>query len=256
MLDSRALIDPAARLGSNVSVGPFSVIEADVELGDNTRIGPHVVIRSGTRMGRNNRVFQFASIGEDPQDKKYAGESTTLEIGDDNTFREFCTLNRGTAQDAGVTRIGNRNWLMAYTHVAHDCVLGNEIIMANAATLAGHVEIGDYAILGGFAGVHQFCQIGAHAFIGNNCGITRDVPPYIMIGGPPSAPRGINSEGLKRRGFSTGQLRNIRAAYKTVYRSDLRLAEAIAALESDLAEQPELEPFVTFLKNTRRSLLR
>lgn len=256
MLDSRALIDPAARLGSNVSVGPFSIIEADVELGDGTRIGPHVVIRSGTRMGRNNRVFQFASIGEDPQDKKYAGEPTRLEIGDDNTFREYCTVNRGTAQDAGVTRIGNRNWLMAYTHVAHDCTIGDEVILANAATLAGHVDVGDFAILGGFAGVHQFCQIGAHAFIGNNCGITRDVPPFVLIGGPPSAPRGINSEGLKRRGFSASQLRNIRSAYKTVYRSDLRLEEAIKVLEQDLDEQPELLSFVTFLKNTRRSLLR
>ncbi len=256
MLDARAIIDPAARLGSNVSVGPFSIIESDVELGDGTRVGPHVVIRSGTRMGRNNRVFQFASIGEDPQDKKYAGEPTRLEIGDDNTFREFCTLNRGTAQDAGVTRLGNSNWLMAYTHVAHDCTIGNEVIMANAATLAGHVEVGDYAILGGFAGVHQFCQVGEYAFIGNNCGITRDVPPYVLIGGPPSAPRGVNAEGLKRRGFEANQIRNIRAAYKTVYRSDLRLEQAIAEIEQTLGDQPELEIFVAFLKNTRRSLLR
>lgn len=256
MLDARAIIDPAARLGSNVSVGPFSIIESDVELGDGTQVGPHVVIRSGTRMGRNNRVFQFASIGEDPQDKKYAGEPTRLEIGDGNTFREFCTLNRGTAQDAGVTRLGNGNWLMAYTHVAHDCVIGNEVILANAATLAGHVTVGDFTILGGFAGVHQFCQIGEHAFIGNNCGITRDVPPYVLIGGPPAVPRGVNSEGLKRRGFDRNQIRNIKAAYKTVYRSELRLEEAIAELEPALADRPELETFVAFLKNTRRSLLR
>lgn len=256
MLDERAIIDPSARLGDNVSVGPFSVIEGDVEIGDNTRIGPHVVIRSGTRLGHNNRIFQFASIGEDPQDKKYAGEPTRLEIGNDNTFREFCTLNRGTAQDQGVTRIGNRNWLMAYTHVAHDCVIGDEVIMANAATLAGHVEVGDFAILGGFSGVHQFCQIGIHSFVGNNCGITRDVPPYVLIGGPPSAPRGVNTEGLKRRGFDSRQLRNVRQAYKIVYRSDLRLEEAIARLTEKLDEQPELVPFVAFLKNSRRSILR
>lgn len=221
MLDDRAIIDPSARLGKDVSVGPFSIIDDDVEIGDGTQIGAHVVIRAGTRIGRNNRFFQFSSIGEDPQDKKYAGESTRLEIGDHNTFREYCTLNRGTAQDQGVTRIGNKNWLMAYTHVAHDCVLGDEVILANAATLAGHVQVGDYAILGGFAGVHQFCKIGSHAFVGNNCGITRDVPPYVMIGGPPAAPRGVNSEGLKRRGFSTQQLRSIRDAYRIVYRSDL-----------------------------------
>ncbi len=256
MLDERAIIDPAARLGDGVTVGAFSIIEADVEIGAGTRIGPHVVIRSGTRIGRNNRFFQFSSIGEDPQDKKYAGEATRLEIGDDNTFREFCTLNRGTVQDEGVTRIGNRNWLMAYTHVAHDCVLGDEVILANAATLAGHVHVGDYAILGGFAGIHQFCQIGAHAFIGNNCGITRDVPPYVMIGGPPAAPRGINSEGLKRRGFTGEQVRNIRDAYRIVYRSDLRLEEAIARLSENLDARPELQPFVEFLHNTKRSLLR
>lgn len=256
MLDERALIDPAAKLSEGVSVGPFSIIEADVEIGANTRIGPNVVIRSGTRIGRDNHFFQFSSIGEDPQDKKYAGEKTFLEIGDGNTFREFCTLNRGTAQDDGVTRIGNSNWLMAYCHVAHDCILGDEIILANAATLAGHVHVGSYAILGGFSGVHQFCQIGEHAFVGNNCGVTRDIPPYVMIAGPPAVPRGINAEGLKRRGFSKEQIRNIRSAYRVVYRSDLRLEDAISSLQDGLDEKPELVPFVEFLRNTKRSILR
>lgn len=256
MLDERALIDPAAKLSDGVSVGPFSIIEADVEIGSGTRIGPNVVIRSGTRIGRNNRFFQFSSIGEDPQDKKYAGEKTFLEIGDGNTFREFCTLNRGTTQDEGVTRIGNNNWLMAYCHVAHDCMLGDEIILANNATLAGHVHVSDYAILGGFVGVHQFCRIGTHAFVGNSLGITRDIPPYVMVAGPPAAPRGLNTEGLKRRGFSREQLANIRTAYRTVYRSELRLEEAIAILSEGLEKKPELLPFVEFLKNTKRSIIR
>lgn len=214
------------------------------------------MIRSGTRIGRDNRFFQFSSIGEDPQDKKYAGEKTYLKIGDGNTFREFCTLNRGTAQDDGVTQIGDNNWVMAYCHVAHDCKVGNEVILANAATLAGHVHVGDYAILGGMAGIHQFCKVGAHAFVGNSLGITRDIPPYVMVAGPPAAPRGINIEGLKRRGFSKEQIQNIRAAYRTVYRSDLRLEDAIAALNEDLNEKSELVPFVEFLQNTRRSILR
>jgi len=256
MIDPRAIVDPGARLGDKISIGAFSIIEADVEIGDGTWIGPHVIVRSGTRIGRNNRFFQFGSIGEDPQDKKYAGEPTRLEIGDGNTFRESCTLNRGTAQDQGVTRIGNDNWLMAYTHVAHDCRIGNETVLANNATLAGHVHVGDYAILGGFAGVHQFCRIGTHSFIGNNCGITRDVPPYVLVGGPPSAPRGINSEGLRRRGFTPEQLRNIRNAYRVVYRSELRLEEALARLSEVLDAQPELVPFVEFLKNSKRSIIR
>ncbi len=256
MIDARAIVDSGARLGNDVSVGPFSIIEADVEIGDGTAIGPHVVVRGGTRIGKNNRFYQFGSIGDDPQDKKYAGEPTRLEIGDGNTFRECCTLNRGTAQDKGVTRIGNHNWLMAYTHVAHDCIVGNQTVLANNATLAGHVHVGDYAILGGFAGVHQYCQIGTHSFIGNNCGITRDVPPYVLVAGPPSAPRGVNSEGLKRHGFTRAQIRNIRNAYRVVYRSDLRLEEAVAALREQLAEQPELIPFVEFLENSRRSILR
>lgn len=256
MIDARAIVDPGARLGEKVSVGAFSIIEADVEIGDRTWIGPHVIIRGGTRIGKDNRVFQFASVGEDPQDKKYAGEPTRLEIGDGNTFRECCTLNRGTIQDDGVTRIGNNNWFMAYTHVAHDCMVGNETVLANNATLAGHVHVGDFAILGGFAGVHQFCRIGTYSFIGNNCGITRDVPPYVLVGGPPAAPRGMNTEGLKRHGFTPEQLRNLRNAYKVVYRSGLRLAEAIAKLRETLGAQPELVPFVEFLENSKRSIIR
>lgn len=256
MLDARALVDPSAKLGNDVSVGPFAIIEGDVEIGDGTSIGPNVIIRNGTRIGRHNRFFQFSSIGEDPQDKKYAGEATRLEIGDNNIFREFCTLNRGTEQDGGVTRIGSNNLLMAYCHVAHDCIVGDEVILANAATLAGHVRIGDFAILGGFVGVHQFCRIGEHAFVGNSLGITRDIPPYVMVAGPPAAPRGINVEGLKRRKFSREKIKNIRDAYRTVFRSGLRLEEAIATLMPQLEEKPELVTFVEFLQNTERSILR
>ena len=197
-----------------------------------------------TSIGSGNRIFQFASIGEDPQDKKYDGEQTQLVIGDGNTVREFATIHRGTVQDAGITRIGSRNLLMAYTHVAHDCVLADDIIMSNAASLAGHVHIGDHAILSGFALVHQFCSIGEHAFVGMGAHITRDVLPYTLVAGSPPQPKGLNSEGLKRRGFTAGQIRNIKAAYKTVYREGLRLEEAVAALDEPPVEQLDLDAAV------------
>jgi len=255
-IDARAVIDPKAKLAPDVSVGAFSVIGADVEIGAGTVIGPHVVIQGPMRMGRDNKVMPFASLGGAPQDKKYAGEPTLLEIGDRNSIFEFVTLNRGTAQDKGTTRIGSDNWLMAYVHVAHDCVLGDNIIMANNATLAGHVDIEDWAILGGFTKVHQFARIGAHSFTGMNVDITRDVPPYVMVSGTPVEPHGINSEGLKRRNFSAEQIRNIKNAYRVLYRSELRLEDAVAQLRELGATQPEVALMVKFLERSERSITR
>jgi UDP-N-acetylglucosamine acyltransferase len=255
-IHERAVVDAEARLGDGVEIGPFAVIGPGVSIGAGTTVGAHAVIKGPTSIGRDNRIFQFASIGEDPQDKKYDGELTRLEIGDRNTIREFCTLNRGTVQDSGVTLIGDDNWIMAYVHVAHDCVVGNNIVLANGVTLAGHVTVGDHAVLGGFSGVHQFCSIGAHSFLGMFSGVTRDVPDYVTVSGHPAAPHGINAEGLKRRGFSDGQIRNIRNAYRLLYRSKLRLEEAQARLTELAASQPEIAPLVRFLKASRRSIVR
>ena len=255
-VDPRAVIDPKAKLAPDVSVGPYSVIGADVEVGVGTVIGPHVVIQGPTRIGRENRIHPFASLGGAPQDKKYAGEPTLLEIGDRNSIFEFVTLNRGTAQDKGTTRIGSDNWLMAYVHIAHDCTLGDNIIMANNATLAGHVDIEDWAILGGFTKIHQFVRIGAHSFTGMNVDITRDVPPYVMVSGTPAQPHGINSEGLKRREFSAEQIRNIKNAYRVLYRSELRLEEALVQLRTLGASQPEVALMVRFLEQSERSITR
>jgi UDP-N-acetylglucosamine acyltransferase len=251
-----AIIDAGAELGAGVSVGPYAVIGAGVVLGAGCRIGPHAVILGPTRMGAGNEVWQFASIGDIPQDKKYGGEQTLLEIGDRNRFRECCTVNRGTVTGAGITRIGSDNLFMAYSHVAHDCVVGNQCVLANCATLAGHVELDDWVVLGGFAGVHQFCKIGAHAFLANNAAATRDVPPFVMVAGAPAEPRGINAEGLKRRGFTAGQITNIKGAYRVLYRSGLKLSEATAELARLAAEQPELRAFVDFLPRVTRSLVR
>ncbi|MDE2069672.1 MAG: acyl-ACP--UDP-N-acetylglucosamine O-acyltransferase [Gammaproteobacteria bacterium] len=256
MIDARAAVDPGARLAADVTVGAFAIIGAQVEVGAGTVIGPHAVIQGPTRIGRDNRIFQFASIGGIPQDMKYHGEPTWLEIGDRNTFFEFVTINRGTAQDRGKTTIGNDNWIMAYVHVAHDCELGNHIIMANNATLAGHVSIENWAILGGFTKVHQFCRIGTHSFTGMNVDLSRDVPPYMMISGTPAEPRGINSEGLRRRGFDAAQVRNIKNAYRVLYRSDLRLEEALAKLRVLSATQSELQCLVEFLEASERSITR
>ncbi|MGD8573455.1 MAG: acyl-ACP--UDP-N-acetylglucosamine O-acyltransferase [Gammaproteobacteria bacterium] len=256
MIDERALVDPGARLADDVTVGPFSVIGPDVEIGPGTVVGPHVVIQGPTRIGRDNRFYQFSSIGEQPQDKKYRGEPTRLEIGDGNTIREFCTINRGTTQDRGATTLGDENWIMAYVHIAHDCVVGSHVIMANAATLAGHVTIEDHAILGGFAKVHQFCRIGAHSFCGMNVDLTRDVPPYVMVSGVPAAPHGINSEGLRRRGFSDASIRAIKQAYRTLYRSGLRLEEARQRLSEAAEDAPEVLALVDFLADSNRSIVR
>jgi UDP-N-acetylglucosamine acyltransferase len=237
-------------------VGAFSIIGDDVEIGAGCVIGPHVVINGPTVMGENNRVFQFASLGEAPQDKKYTGEPTRLVIGNNNTIREFCTLNRGTSQDKGETRIGDDNWIMAYVHIAHDCVVGSHTILANGVTLAGHVTVADYVICGGYSGAHQFCHIGAHAFLGMYAGVARDVPAYVMVTGQPPEPRGINAEGLKRRGFSAEQIRNIREAYRLVYRQQLKLSEALEQLEALLPEQPELRIFIDSLRVSERGIVR
>ena len=251
-----AIVDPKASLDSSVTVGAYSLIGAGVEIGAGSVIGPHAVILGPTRMGRDNRVFQFASIGDIPQDKKFSGEESRLEIGDRNVFRECCTVNRGTVTGALVTRIGHDNLFMAYTHVAHDCIVGSHCIMANYATLAGHVELDDWAILGGYAGVHQFCKIGAHAFLANNAAATRDVPPYVMAAGAPAEPKGINSEGLKRRGFDAESIARVKNAYKVLYRSGLKLNEATEQLQALVASEPEVKLLVDFLPRVTRSLIR
>lgn len=251
-----AVISADAELADDISVGEFAVIGPDVRIGAGCTIGAHTIVKGPTTMGSNNHVYSFASIGDDPQDKKYAGERTSLEIGDRNTIREFATINRGTSQDEGVTRIGDDNWLMAYTHVAHDCRVGNEIIMANGATLGGHVQLDDFAMCSAFACVHQFCRIGAHSFLGAYAGISQDVPPYILVFGQPPEPRGINSEGLKRRDFSKSQIKNLKEAYRLLYRSGLRAAQALEQLTAQLPEQPELGILVDFLGRAERGIIR
>ena len=256
MIDSRADIHPKAELASDVEVGPFAVIGPDVVIGAGSWIGPHVVINGPTRIGSDNKIFQFSSIGEMPQDKKYGGEPTLLEIGDRNVIREFCTLNRGTVQGGGATRIGSDNWIMAYVHIAHDCQIGNHTIFANNASLAGHVTIEDHVILGGFSQVHQFCSLGAHCFTAFGSGIAKDIPPYVMVSGHPAAPHGLNAEGLRRRGFSTETLTRLRRAYKTIYRANLTLKEAIAQLKEQIAECPEIGVMVDFLEKSSRGIVR
>ncbi|HSX61245.1 MAG TPA: acyl-ACP--UDP-N-acetylglucosamine O-acyltransferase [Tahibacter sp.] len=256
MIHPTAVIDPAARLGTNVSVGAYTVIGAGVEIGDDTWIGPHVVIEGPTRIGRENRIWQFASVGAAPQDKKFHGEQSVLEIGDRNVIREFVTFNRGTADGGGVTRIGNDNWLMAYVHLAHDCIVGNNVIFANAASLAGHVTVDDWVILGGFTLVHQFCQVGAHAFTSMGSIINRDVPPYVTVAGSFAEPKGINSEGLKRRGFDSDRILSIRRAYKTLYKSGLPLAEAREELARASSDAPDVKLMLDFIDRSQRSLVR
>jgi UDP-N-acetylglucosamine acyltransferase len=256
MIDSRAVISPRADIAVDVEIGPFTVIGADVVIGPGTWIGPHAVINGPTRIGSNNKVFQFASLGDAPQDKKYNGEPTRLEIGDRNVFRESVTVNRGTTHDQGVTRIGNDNLLMAYSHVAHDCQLGDQIVMANCATLGGHVEIGDWVTMGGLSAVHQHTKVGAHCFIAHNAAVTRDVPPYVMAVGRPAVPHSVNSVGLQRRGFTPEQILNIRRAYRLLYRSGLKLKVALEELDKVAATQPEIGLFVEFIKLSSRSIVR
>jgi UDP-N-acetylglucosamine acyltransferase len=256
VIDARAIVSPQAQLAQDVSVGPFSIVGPGVQIGPRTVIGPHAVVNGPTTIGADNRIFQFASIGDAPQDKKYQGESTRLEIGDRNVFRESCTINRGTTHDKGVTLIGNDNLFMAFSHVAHDCIVGSNTVFANCASLGGHVEIGDWAILGGLTAVHQFAKIGAHAFVGGGSILSRDVPPYVMVAGNPAVPHAVNAEGLKRRGFSEEQIKNIREAYRILYRSELKLADALARLAPLAQAQPEIRVFVDFIQSSARSLVR
>lgn len=256
MIDPRAIIHPNAELASDVKVGPFSIIGADVQIDSGSEIGPHVVIKGPTVIGRENKIYQFASIGEDPQDKKYDDELTRLEIGDRNVIREFCTMHRGTQQDQGLTLIGSDNLFMAYTHVAHDCVIGDHIIMANGASIAGHVHIDDHAILGGFTLVHQFTQIGEYSFAQMGSAITQDIPPYVMVGGRPTRPHGINSVGMERNGKSPEVIRQIRKAYKILYKNNLRLEDAIEEMEDMAGDCDELSNMVSFLRNVTRGILR
>lgn len=255
-IHSTAIVSPQARLAADVEVGAYSIIGPDVSIGAGCIVGPHVVINGPTEIGSNNRFSQFCSIGDAPQDKKYKGEPTRLVIGNDNVFREFVTVNRGTTHDKGVTTIADDNLFMASTHVAHDCQVGSHCVLANLATLGGHVELGDWVIMGGFSGVHQFTKIGAHAFIANNAAVTRDVPPYIMAVGQPAEPHSVNATGLSRRGFTPEQVRNIKNAFRTLYRSDLKLADAQQQLQAAAQTQPELRPFVDFIAQSTRSLVR
>ena len=256
MIHPQAIIEEGAKIGKNVTIGPWTYISKDVEIGDDCHISSHVVINGPTILGKGNRIYQFASIGEECQDLKYKGEPTRLVVGDNNVFRESCTIHRGTIQDNSETRIGSNNLFMAYTHVAHDCVVGNNCIMANNASIAGHVHVGDYAILGGQSGVHQFCHIGAHSFVAATSLILKDVPPYVMASGNAAKPYGLNSEGLKRRGFDGEIIRGIKKAYRKVYRDGLKLDEALLQIEDELPESPELNEFTQFIKSSSRGIIR
>lgn len=257
MIHPSAIVEAGARLGAGVEVGPWTVIGDGVEIGEGSVIGAHCVIKGPTRLGRENRIFPFCSIGEDPQDKKFKGDvPVRLEIGDRNTIREYCSINRGTPGGGGLTSLGNDNWIMSYCHIAHDCHIGNNTIFANNATLAGHVEIEDYAILGGFTGVHQFCRVGESSFTAISAVIVKDVPPYVMAEGNTARARAINREGLKRRGFERGTIDAIKRAYKTLYRQGLMLEQALEQLAEPAREFPEIARLVEFIRASRRGIVR
>lgn len=256
MIHPTAIVAPGARLAAGVTVGAYAIIGPQVEVGEGTWIGPHVVIEGRTRIGRANRIFQFASIGAPPQDKKYAGEDTAVEIGDGNTIREYVTINRGTARDAGVTRVGDDNWIMAYVHFAHDCQIGSHTIFANACELAGHVHVADWAVLGATTLVHQFVRIGAHSFTGMGTYLDRDLPPYVRAAGNMAKPYGINSVGLRRRGFGEEAIAALKHAYRTLYRCGLALPEARRSLETQAREHPEVRSLAEFLGASVRGIIR
>ena len=256
MIDPRAIIDPGAKIAAGVTVGPYSIIGPEVEIAEGCEIGSHVVIKGPTRIGRENRFYQFASIGEVPQDKKYRGEDTVLEIGDRNVVREFVTMHRGTVQGGGLTRLGNDNLIMANVHIAHDCIVGNHTIFANNASLAGHVIVHDHVILGGYSLVHQFCAIGAHSFSAAASLITKDVPPFVLVSGHMAKPYGLNVEGMRRRGFDPATVRLLRQAYKIVYRSNLPLARALEELRAMAAECAEVGMIADFIERSQRGIVR
>lgn len=256
MIDSRAIIDSSATISDDVEIGPWTYIGPHVEIGSGTKIASHVVIKGPTKIGKNNNIFQFSSIGEDPQDKKYDGEPTVLEVGDNNVFRECCTINRGTVQGGGVTRIGNYNLIMAYVHVAHDCIVGNDIILANNAALSGHVVIHDYAILSGFSAVHQFCHIGSYSFLAGYTPVGKDVLPYVLVSGHEATVCGLNTEGLKRRGFSAETINHLKRAYKIIYRSGLTVLQAQEQLQEMVSECAEVQLFIDSLKQSARGIVR
>lgn len=256
MIHPQAIIEPGAVIGENVTIGPWTHIASNVVIGDDCHISSHVVINGPTRIGKGNRIFQFASIGEDCQDLKYAGEPTELIIGDNNTFRESCTIHRGTIQDNSLTQIGSNNLFMAYSHVAHDCIVGNHCILANNASIAGHVHVGDHAILGAMSGVHQFCKIGAHSFVGGTATVLKDIPAYVMASGSPAKPHGLNSEGLKRRGFDKTTILAIKRAYKTIYRQGNLVEEALSLIAKMPEQSPELELFCQSIKASTRGIVR
>lgn len=256
MIHPTAIIDPKAELADDVEVGPYTIIDAKVRIDSGTRIGPNAVITGRTTIGKDNHIFQFTSIGEQPQDKKYAGEDTELIIGDNNTVRELCTFSRGSAQGGGVTRIGSNNWIMACVHIAHDCILGDNIIMANNTSLAGHVTVGDNAILSGYSLVHQFCSIGEYSFTSFASAVNQSIPPYVTVAGEKARAKGVNTEGLKRHGFTSEQINNVRRAYRTLYRESLPLNEATERLTAMAADSPEIQVLVDFLKLAERGIIR
>lgn len=256
LIHGTAIIDPSAVIAADVEIGPYSIVGADVELGAGTKLEPHVVVKGPTSIGRNNHIFQFSSVGEACQDMKYNGEPTRLEIGDHNVIREGCTLHRGTIQDAGVTKIGNHNLLMANVHVAHDCILGDHVIVANNVALAGHVRVADYAILGGFTAVHQFCHIGTHSMTGAGSVVLKDIPAFVMANGNSVSPHGMNTQGLKRWGFSEEAIKVLRQAYKIIFRQGLTLDTAITRLQDMSVGDDELSVLIASLKNSSRGIIR
>lgn len=255
MIHQTAIIHSGAQVDNDVEIGPYSIIGDKVQIASGTKIGPHVVVNGPTKIGKDNEIFQFASIGEKPQDKKYKDEDTLLEIGNANIIREYCTFNRGTVQGGGITKIGDNNWIMAYVHIAHDCIVENNTIFANNASLAGHVLVEDFAILGGFALVHQFCIVGTHSFLAKATAVTKDVAPYLMVSGEPPKPHGLNMEGLKRNGFAQQTIKDLREAYRLLYRSGLTVKDAKKEMQN-LPSSPELTRFMEFLDRSERGLVR